>query len=118
MTDVEPFGRARRCVDSALTSKRACENKSENIRLDLKGLHRTLTVSTCAWVSREPAAQRSLRSPSDTTGFLRAHATSSLGSRGRGFKSRQPDFCDVAGIVHEVVFDNLTLWVCFGTALT
>ncbi len=39
---------------------RACENKSENIRLVLKGHQRALTVSQCTAASRECAGQRSL----------------------------------------------------------
>jgi hypothetical protein len=49
-------------------SKRACENKSENIRLVLKGHHRTLTVSRCSSAFLEPAVQRSLP---DTNGHQR-----------------------------------------------
>jgi hypothetical protein len=68
MTDDEPFERARRCGDSAQDSKRAYENRSENIRLVLKGHRRTLMVARCSSVSCEPAAQRSLP---DTTGHHR-----------------------------------------------
>ncbi len=54
--------------ESSTDSKRACENKSENIRLVLKGHQRTLMVTRCSSSSRERAGHGSLP---DTNGHFR-----------------------------------------------